>query len=276
MAQLAAGAVGLVPGRLFLLGDSVPLDGRVSWVPADVRGWQPVNTYLLKEGDAHLVIDPGVYAHRAAVGSQLEELVTPGATVSIFLTRAEPDATGNIGEVASRFAVHRLYAGGGPNPFDAFEAASLMDPASRGERVQMERMPPGYHVPVGGERDVEVMRPAIRLLATWWGYDRLTRTLFSSDSFGHTVQAGRGDPRVLKSGDDDPQDDVGTIKKHLLAKFGWLASARTNAIVENLREVFIGREIERIAPGHGLVIEGRDIGRAHQAALETALEELAA
>lgn len=272
---MAPDALELVAGRLFLLGDSIPLDGRVTWVPPDARGWQPVNTYVLKEGDAYLVIDPGVYAHRATVGDQLQRVVPRGAPVSIFLTRAEPDATGNIGEIASRFPVRRLYAGGGPNPFDAFEAASLMDPARRGERIQMERMPPGYRVPVGGERNVEVMRPAIRLLATWWGYDHLTRTLFSSDTFGHTVQAERDGPRVLGPG-DGAQDDVATVKEHVLAKFGWLASARTRAVADNLREMFSGRDIERIAPGHGLVIEGSRAVAAHLRALERALEELAA
>ena len=264
----------LVAGKLHLLGASVPLDGRISWVPPEARGWQPINTYVLLEGEAVLVVDPGVYAHRTIIREQLATLVEPGRKLSIFLTRPEPDVTGNIGELASCYPVERLYAGGGPNPFDAFESANLMDPASRGNRIQMERMPAGYQMPLGEGRGVEVLRPAIRLLATFWGYDAATRTLFTSDSFGHTVQASPGDDRVLRSGAPD-QAGTATVKAHLLAKFGWLARAKTGSIVKNLDEMRGDRAIDRIAPGHGLVIEGREMVELHLDAVRAVLQELA-
>lgn len=165
-ALAVAEPVELVPDSLYLLGDSVELDGRVSWVPPGVRGWQPINCYALVEGTSVLIIDPGVYLQRLTVRRQLESFVPAGTPLSIFLTRAEPDSTGNLGEIASRYPVARLYSGGGPNPFDSFEAVMLMDPAHRGDRIQMERMPPGYAVPVGESRSVEVLHPSIRLLAT--------------------------------------------------------------------------------------------------------------
>ena len=265
----------LVAGKLYLLGASVPLDGRISWVPPEARGWQPINSYVLLEGESVLVVDPGVYAHRTIIREQLATLVEPGRKLSIFLTRPEPDVTGNIGELASCYPVERLYAGGGPNPFDAFESANLMDPASRGNRIQMERMPPGYQMPLGEGRGVEVLRPTIRLLATFWGYDAATRTLFTSDSFGHTVQAAPGDDRVLRSGAPD-QAGIAMVKAHLLAKFGWLARAKTRSIIDNLDEMRGNRAIDRIAPGHGLVIEGRAMVERHLDAVRAVLQELAA
>lgn len=265
----------LVAGRLWLLGASVVLDGRISWVPADVRGWQPLNTYVLIEGDSVLVVDPGVYALRTTVREQLAQLVEPGRKLSIFLTRPEPDVTGNIGEIASCYPVERLYAGGGPNPFDAFESATLMDPASRGNRIQMERMLPGFQMPLGEARGVEMLRPTIRLLSTFWGHDAATGTLFTSDSFGHTVQARADDDRVLRDG-APPQSELASVKAHLLAKFGWLAHARTRSIIDNLAEMRGRRNIERIAPSHGLVIEGREMVERHLNALNAVLEELAA
>ncbi|MDQ2801239.1 MAG: hypothetical protein M3Y41_00610 [Pseudomonadota bacterium] len=270
-----AGPVELVAGRLYLLGKSVALDGRISWAPPDARGWQPINAYVLLEGRSVLLVDPGVYAHRATIRAQLETLVPPGRPLSIFLTRPEPDVTGNIGEIASRYPVERLYAGGGPNPFDAFESAMLIDPASRGNRIQMERMPPGYAMPLSETRGVEVLRPTIRLLATFWGYDAATRTLFTSDSFGHTVQAGPQDSRIIAEGAPDQAETAG-VRAHLLAKFGWLAHARTGSILKNLAEMRGNRAIERIAPGHGLVIEGRAMVERHLDAMRTVLEELAA
>ena len=264
----------LVPGKLYLLGESVALDGRISWAPPEARGWQPLNTYVLVEGESVLVIDPGVYAHRTTIREQLALLVEPGRKISIFLTRPEPDVTGNIGELASCYPVERLYAGGGPNPFDAFESATLMDPASRGNRIQMERMLPGFQMPLGDERGVEMLRPTIRLLSTFWGYDAATRTLFTSDSFGHTVQASREDEPVLRDGAPS-QSDAASVKSHLLAKFGWLAHAKTRSIVNNLDEMRGSRVIERIAPCHGLVIEGPGMVKRHLDAVRSVLEELA-
>lgn len=263
-------AVELVADRLYLLGDSVELDGRVSWVPADVRGWQPVNCYVLLEHGSVLVVDPGVALHRRAVADQLETLVPPGTPVSIFVTRAEPDTTGAIGEMAARFPVERLYAGGGPNPFDSFEAVGEV--AHGRERIQLERMAAGFEVPVGPGRGVEVLRPGIRLLATWWGYDAATTTLFTSDSFGHTVQAHPDDARVVSG---PHRVSPAEVRAHLTAKFAWLEHARTSALRDGTRAMFADRVITRIAPAHGLVIEGREAVDAHVAALDAALGELA-
>lgn len=266
--------IALVPGRLWLLGGSIAMDGRISWVPAEARGYQPINTYLLREAGGVLIVDPGVYVHHSLVGAQLEALVPRGSPVSIYLTRAEPDSSGNLGEVAARYRVEHLYCGGGPNPFDAFESVGEIDQQNRGLRVQMERTPTGYEVPVGGGRGVEIVRPIIRLLATYWGYDKATRTLFTSDSFGHNLQDSVDGPRVLRGVGAAPVDPA-QVKAHLLAKFGWLAHARTRSVLVSLREMRAGRVIERIAPGRGLVIEGASRVTQELDAMEQVLEELA-
>jgi flavorubredoxin len=267
--------VALVAGRLWLLGGSIALDGRISWVPAEARGFQPINTYVLLEEGGALIIDPGVYAQHTLVGEQLERLIPRGAAVSIYLTRAEPDVSGNLGEISARFRVEHLYCGGGPNPFDAFEAVGDIDPQNRGTRVQMERTPTGYEVPVGGDRGVEIMRPIIRLLATYWGYDRATRTLFTSDSFGHNLQDSPADPRILRASNARPIDRA-QVKAHLLAKFGWLRHARTQSILNNLRALRADRVIDRLAPGRGLVIEGQARVAEELDVMEDILRELAA
>jgi flavorubredoxin len=119
------------------------------------------------------------------------------------------------------------------------------------------------------------MRPIIRLLATYWGYDRATRTLFTSDSLGHHLQAAPDGPRVLRDGEAGRVDPA-EVRAHLLAKFGWLRHARTGAILDNLRGLRKDRDIRRIAPGRGLVIEGSERVARELDALETVLEELAA
>lgn len=263
--------VELVADRLYLLGASVALDGRVSWVPERARGWQPVNCYVLREAGSVLVVDPGPAVFRETVADQLESIVPAGTPLSVLVTRAEPDTTGGLGEIARRFRVERLYAGGGPNPFDSFEAIGELDRGGRRERIQLERTAAGFAVPVGPGRGVEILRPTIRLLATWWGYDEPTRTLFTSDSFGHTVQTCADGPRVLTGDDAAPSDVI----DHLSAKFGWLAHARTPVLRESTRALFAGRAISRIAPAHGLVIEGPAAVRAHLDAMDAALRTLA-
>lgn len=270
--------VELVPGRLYLLGDSVELDGRVSWVPEHTRGWQPMNCYVLREAGSVLVVDPGPAVFRRTVADQLETIVAAGTPVSVLVTRAEPDTTGGLGEIARRFPVERLYAGGGPNPFDSFEAVGDLSTGSsrdagRRERIQLERAAEGFSVPVAPGRGVEILRPSIRLLATWWGYDELTGTLFTSDSFGHTVQTSPDGPRLRTGDDAAPEPDE--VIAHLGAKFGWLAHARTPVPRESTRDLFAGRAVTRIAPAHGLVIEGPRAVRAHLDAMDAALRTLA-
>lgn len=267
--------VELDPGRLYLLGDTIALDGRISWVPKSARGWQPINTYVLTEGSDVLIIDPGIYAQRDTIRRQLASLVPEGNSVSVFVTRAEPDTAGNLGEISARYPVEKLYAGGGPNPFDAFEAVSEMDQKNRGTRIQMERMPYGYMVPVNAARGVEMMRPIIRLLSTYWGYDAATRTLFTSDSFGHTMRARNDGTKVLRERQSD-RVDPSVVKAFLLSKFGWIEQARTTSLLDNFRSMRGDKVIERIAPGHGLVIEGVGIVEQHLDAMDTVLMELAA
>ncbi len=269
---VAPEVVELAADRLYLLGAGVELDGRVSWVPEHARGWQPMNCYVLCEAGSVLVIDPGPAVLSDTVTDQMETIVPAGTPVSVLVTRAEPDTTGGLGAIARRFPVKRLYAGGGPNPFDSFESIGELGSPARGERIQLERTAAGFAVPVGPGRGVEILRPSIRLLATWWAYDEPTGTLFTSDSFGHTVQARPNGPRLLTGG---AQPEPAEVIAHLSAKFGWLAEARTPVLRESTRELFAGRTVTRIAPAHGLVIDGPEAVGAHLDAMDAALRTLA-
>lgn len=264
--------VELVPGGLYLLGDSIVLDGRISWVPTNARGWQPCNCYVLLDQGRCLIVDPGPALLGQVVVAQLQQLLPPATPVSIFVTRAEPDTTGGIGAIARSFPVDRLYAGGGPNPFDSFEAAGDVQIADRRERIQLERMPAGFQLPVGPGRSVQILAPSIRLLATWWGYDATTKTLFTSDSFTHTLNEARDGARVLT---DMTPPDPAEVKSHLTAKFEWLRHAKTSTLSDGLLSLFDGLDVARIAPAHGLVIEGERQVEQHVTAVLDVLRELA-
>lgn len=266
--------VELVPDKLFLLGGDIALDGRISWAPADARGWQPCNCYVLLEEENCLVVDPGPALLGETVVEQLKTLIPAGSTLSIFLSRAELDTTGGIGAIARAFPVDRLYAGGGPNPFDSFEAAGDVQFADRRERIQLERMPTGFAMPIGPRRRLEVVAPTLRLLATWWSYDDATGTLFTSDSFTHSFNPGERGPRLLTDATSE-QGRPGQLQAHLTAKFEWLHHAKTPTLRRGLESVLQDRRITRIAPAHGLVLEGEAVVAQHVETMLAVLQELA-
>src|SRR6201999_2997922 len=70
----------IVPVKVYALGSSVPLDGRVSWAPATPGLRQACSCYLLTEGESALLVDTGVPAHWPAMEVQLRELVKPGTS----------------------------------------------------------------------------------------------------------------------------------------------------------------------------------------------------
>src|SRR5262249_14769701 len=93
-------ATTLAAGKLYALGGAVALDGRASWVPSELTGYQATNAYLLTGDDAHLLVDTGPAYHERALMDQLAGLVPEGSPITVFLTRAESDCYGCLGPVA--------------------------------------------------------------------------------------------------------------------------------------------------------------------------------
>jgi flavorubredoxin len=121
-------------------------------------------------------------------------------------------------------------------------------------------------------RSIEVMRTPFRLLITVWPYDPKSRTLFTSDAFDHVTRSERDGSPVVTDADADPTR-VDDVIDHLdSGKFGWLAKADTTTIAEGVQAIFAERDIERIAPSFGCVLEGRAVVERH---VELFLEALA-
>jgi flavorubredoxin len=267
-----APAVELVPGRLFALGGPIPLDGRVTWAPATARGWQPAQCYLAVDADTAVLVDTGLKYHEAEVLAQLRELVPEGRRLSIFLTRSEFDCTGNFGAVLASFEVDSLYTGGANNPFDAFADTTAIPDGWR-HKVELSRTAVGEAIPIDDSGRWLVLAPALRTLATFWAYDSATRTLFTSDLFGHTTVDSPDARPVIE---DEAADTVSyeQVREHLLSKFFWLPWARTRKLENDLQEVFASRQVDIVAPAHGCVLKGEAIIRRHQRMLLRCLAEV--
>lgn len=167
----------VVPGKLYSAGGMITLDGRLSWAPANARGWQPAHTYVRLLDDRALVIDPGLAAFQDDVVAGLASLLPSGMEVEVLFSRARHDCIGNLGALVEAFDVTRIYTGGVLNPFDAFSAAPLIDTRSR--RTAVLRSPDESHL--------EILHPALRILTTFWSYDPELKTIFTSDAFTHAI-----------------------------------------------------------------------------------------
>ncbi|HEY1776797.1 MAG TPA: hypothetical protein VGG41_11615 [Solirubrobacteraceae bacterium] len=234
----------IVPGKVYALGGSVPLDGRVSWAPATAGLSQPCSCYLLTEGDSALLVDTGVPAHWPAMETQLRALVEPGTSVKVFLTRPELDCAANLPAIREIYRLEDtdVLSGGADTPFDFFnEAAALNQPTQGYSHVVLRTS--GFDL--GNERRVRIVVPKLRFLPTYWPFDVSTGTLFTSDLFTHVCESTDGSP-VL--------DDLAS---HLLCKFWWLSGAVTQPFVDDLRSIFTQLQPEILAPDHGGVIRGR-------------------
>lgn len=267
-------AVTIVPAKLYGLGGAAPRDGRISWVPPRRDGFEPINCYLLTEPDGALLIDTGVAAHADVIARQLRELVGPDLGVSVFLTRFEPDCVTNLAGVLRTCNVVAVYGGGVHNPFDFFDELSPAEHVRHDHDVELIRRRPGEQVPVGKTRSVEVLSTSLRVLTTFWAYDAATRTLFTSDAFGHVPLAAPGQPRIIDAGTDET--GAGEVADTLFTKFDWLRAADTAPLRAELTDLLTTREVEIIAPTHGRILRGPGVVRRHADMLMDCLAGVAA
>jgi flavorubredoxin len=263
LASLVTGVREVFPGRLYVLGGAYELDGRVTWAPNDEIGFQATNCFVLREGSRVTVIDPGPAYHADGLMAQLETLLPAASELDVFLTRAEFDCFGCLGAISARYKIGKLMTGGAHNPFDAFDDVSQETP--------MERLAVGSSVNIGGIRELSIMRPAIRLLATFWAYDSGTYSLFTSDVFTHLIGATAAEAAIV---DTEALATVSQVQRHLVAKNWWLPSANTQPLLVALAEIFTSRQIDCICPDRGRVICGRSAVDRTYAAMRKVLLEI--
>jgi flavorubredoxin len=229
------------------LSSLVDLARPVSWVAADVRGFDASNCYLILEGaEAHL-LDTGFRAHGEALIAQIGCLISVDVPLHVTATRVEPDCLGNLDLVADGFRVVRVSSQSNVIPFDYLGPLSGRYPGV----IINNGLHPGDMVEVAG-RLFEAVEPAVRTLPTLWYFDHGSSVLFTSDFFGHLRQTPAA-------------DEGGAVRAHLMAKFDWLANADTSSLVSRLDSTFERFDVTAIAPGHGSVISGRDqVAKAYQ------------
>lgn len=279
--EAPAQALELVPGALHALGGVVPVDGRISWFADTARGWAPLLCYLLtaEDGSGDVLVDTTMPALREPVLAQLAALHPDARPLTVLLSRnPEFDSIGNGGAILTRFPSQRLVSIFKAEEWLYFLPRSGARPpeerpeAYRPEWIEIQK---GQSERVGsGGRELLVLPEGapLRLLSTFWTYDAATRTLFTSDAFGHNLLEAPGDPWTVDAASDTATYEQ--VRDHLLAKFDWLGEAHTEPIRAQLAGIFDTYDVERIAPQFGRIIEGRDTVARHRDLVLAALEEV--
>ncbi|MCO5065001.1 MAG: hypothetical protein M9924_11390 [Rhizobiaceae bacterium] len=262
----------VVPDRLFVLGGSISAERPFSLFPRGFAGFIPINCYVLISQDELMLIDTGITLHFERILQAVNALKAKYAIgrVKIILTRREPDVLINMGPLVDALSAEQVYCGGVLDPFeffDLFENTVAQAVASGVSKRPLIWMAAGHTAAVG-ELKLEVLRISLRVLTTFWLYERSTRTLFSSDTFAFLTQPEPGPAKAYTNGSSITVD---LAKTYLDEKFNWLQATDTEPLVRDLDAIAQTYEIERLCPSLGSWIEGREAVDAAFAAVREAL-----
>lgn len=275
MTTLPSSVVELVRDRLFALGGAVDADRPLSWFAPGFTGRLPLNCYVYRSGNHFLLIDTGVPAHKARIREGIVALIEGATRREVLVTRREPDTLNNLPWIVRDFAIHEVYAGGDLNPLEFFDT---IDEANATAHIKAETgvttsfVRPGAVVKVGDDIELTVIGTLLRILTTNWYYEAKTRTLFSSEVFGYLTRDAVDGPFVAKPTDDDISPE--RLVQFLGGRLDWLRGIDTTPIIADFRKAVEGRDIERICPTAGGVIEGRETVKKAIANLIQALEDI--
>lgn len=269
-----AGIVELGQDKLYALSNAYAIDGRVSWHTPGARGYAPSNCYLLIEGDEALLIDTGLTVHEEVLITQLRDRLSPRAQLSVMVLReGEFDSMCNLVPIVAAFGVTQTYG-----QFD-----DAIGWGSFREEHDTQLRAPGFAtsapttivhkrdiVILGKSRRLEVRRPTLRLLNTFWVYDEATRCLFTSDMFGHVLADTPDGPWTVCA--EDATTEYEDVRDHLLGtRYWWIKHAEVDELRRDLAEIFDRWEVETIAPAWGRILRGADLVARHYALVDEVL-----
>ncbi|HEV3396027.1 MAG TPA: hypothetical protein VG100_07795 [Xanthobacteraceae bacterium] len=267
------GIASLADDRLYALQNPFALDGRVSSYPASARGFSVVNSYLLTQPDAAMLIDTGFGKDEPMIRAQIEALIAPGLPLSMFPLRLnEFMSINNVESFADHFNVETCYTSN-------IDAALWFDFGAKAEgrdilaSMKVTAVTRADVINLGGGgRAIDVMQAPIRLIATRWLYDRATRTLFSSDLFTHVWRDSETGPWIVTEADNDPTSTRDVRSFMLNTRYWWLEGAPTDSIRRGIGNVFDRYDVETIAPGYGCILRGRNVVERHYRMLDEFLK----
>lgn len=251
----------LVPDRLYRVGCAVRAE-RLSWLPADLDAWEPLNSYVLTDRDHCVFVDLGMPISRPAMESAIETLVGD-RKVWLHYTRNEYDCIGNMGLVLGTCRNPTLLFGsaGGILEWINDPAVSIMEVRDFLGRIPIEDARSGTARSLGDLRLNWLEAGAKQMLITQWVYEQTSGCLFTSDSFGFRHAKDAEASPIIDSAKNLPPAEV--VAREIVARMNWMREAQYPAMIERFESIFETFDVRMIAPVHGCVIRGREAVAAH-------------
>jgi flavorubredoxin len=235
---------------ILVLSDLVPVDGRVSWVPAAARGFEPYNEYVVLADDHVLLIDTGVAVHGPSILATLKEIVG-SRRLTIWATRIELDCLGNLGMLIDHFPQAQVATANVISPPTLVHFAPETPPPLPVKHLRM-----GDGLASIGFPRLRSFDPVMRTLGTSWLWDEPSKTLFTTDFFCTDMLPSESDPVIRR--DNGPVDSVEYVRDGVVRKFDWLHKVDTDNLLARWDSFFGSIEPTAIAPIHGRVQFGRE------------------
>jgi hypothetical protein len=259
--EMAQAVTELIPGRLFAIAGTVATDRPTTWIAPHLRDRLAVSCYVLKDAGEALVIDTGLAAHREPIADGLAAVLAGTGKRSLIMTRREPDAIINLPWLIKRFGIDPVYCGGILSPLDFFERLDRETAAAHINAIAdigVTWLNAGAVIPIGALR-LRVLRTTLCVLPKSHLYEERTRSLFASDSWGFLTQVAESGVGTVTARDGRLSRDA--VAAYLRHKFDWLLGIDTGPVQQDVAHLLADREIDRICPGYGCVIEGADLVR---------------
>ena len=207
---------------------------------------------------------------------RLAQLISPDMRLEVTVLRlGEYYGACNVRPLADRFNIRRIYSA----QQDGLQSTDFRpeyvpwgsDMTGRFDDIENVKIRGDGQIDMGGGRVVRLMKPPLRLLATNWLYDKATKTLLTSDHFNYVSQKGPDGPWVADSATPLPSEKH--VRDFLVGtRYWWLPGARTRDMIEDMEKLFRDNDVERIGPGFGQILQGKDVVEKHVALLSKVLE----
>jgi len=259
----------LVQDRLYRVGCVVRAE-RLSWLPADLDGYEPLNAYVVTDPDHCVFVEPGMRILLPALQSAIETLVG-NRKVWVNFTRNEADCIGNMGYLFGTCPDPTLLFGGAGGILEWINdpAVSILEVRDFLGRIPIVEAKNGTARELGALRFRWMDAGFKQMLITQWAFEASTGCLFTSDAMGYRHLAQVDAPPVVE--DTRHLLAVETVTAEIAQRMNWMRESDYPEVIERFESVFRDHDVQMIAPIHGCVLRGRDVVAAHVRLVSKAL-----
>lgn len=251
----------LVPDRLYRIGCVVKAQ-RLSWLPEDIEGYEPVSAYLLRDKDNAVFFEMGLPISRPAIEKAVSTLIG-NRRVYVDFSRNEADCIGNMGYILGTCKSPTLLYGtaGGILEWINDPHVSELEVLNFLGRIPIESAKNGETKKIGDLELTWMDAGSKMMLMTQWMFDKGTGCLFTSESFGWRHLASVNQPVIVNSATGLPSVD--TVAREMVARMNWMRESEYQPYIDRFIAMFKQYDVQMIAPVHGCVIKGREAVAAH-------------